>query len=331
MGRRDDPGVSRVVRRAGHLPRLWQHEAFGAGLQRVLRRCVELAARVAGEDAHRARLALKRARAVLRVAEAMRIAWARPERRRLAAHARKLAAARDWAVVTELARKCAPDLPRAAQRRAAALVALQCMVAGVRLAAWSRWLIAERERLGVSRPRRARARLLPKAELELGAPGFRCVWPRLSRRELRRAIAKSVRVVRRRGRLDLDRASEDELHEWRKAVIVLREQLYVLRPLLLPEAGGVAGRLRRLARKLGAAADWMMLIDAARGPTRRVPAATGLGRLIAHARRKRHRALVEAEVAWRALRPALRRGLISRHPADPAGRRPVARARAASG
>jgi CHAD domain-containing protein len=208
---------------------------------------------------------------------------------------------------------------------------MQQMAAAVRLTAWSRWLIAERERLGASWPRRARTQLVPKPGLEPGAPGMRCVWPRLSRRALRRAIAKSARVVRQRGRLDLDRASEDELHEWRKAVIVLREQLYVLRPLLLPEADGVAGRLRRLARKLGAAADWMMLIDAARGPTRRVPATTGVGRLIAHARRKRHRALVEAEVAWRAVRPALRRGLISRHPADPAGRRPVARARAAGG
>jgi CHAD domain-containing protein len=278
--------MSRAEQRRNRLPRLWQHEALGAGLQRVLFRCLDLAAKAVPEDVHRARLALKRARAILRLGEALGLVWAGAARARLARHARRLGIARDWAVVSGLARECAPGLRGEAQRCAQAVAGAPPIAGAVRLAAWSRWLGSERGRLVL------------------------CPWPALTRHRLRRVLAKSVRRARKQSRAAGDTPGAGALHEWRKAVIVLREQLYVLQPLVVRPQVRLAAQLHEVARKLGAAGDWQMLIDAVRGPSRRTALEGGPGRLIAHAHDARHRAIAQARGAWSPLRRALRRKLV---------------------
>ena len=278
--------MSRAEQRRNRLPRLWQHEAMGAGLQRVLLRCLELAAAVAPKDVHRARLALKRARAILRVGEALGLPWAGTARVRLARHARRLGTARDWVVVAGVARECALILRGDAKRCALAVADAPPIAGAVRLSVWSRWLVSERVRLAG------------------------CPWPALTRRRLRRALAKSVSRVRKHSRAAGDTPGAGALHEWRKTVIVLREQLYVLQPLVVRPQARLAVRLHHVARKLGAAGDWQMLIDAVRGPSRRTVLEGGPGRLIAHAHDARHRAIAQARNRWSALRHALRWKLV---------------------
>ncbi len=99
------------------------------------------------------------------------------------------------------------------------------------------------------------------------------------------------------------------MHEWRKAVIVLREQLYVLRPILVRRQVGLPVQLHGVARKLGAAADWFMLGMAACDPLRRAGLATGAKRLHARAQQARLNAIAEGHGEWKMLRPALRRKL----------------------
>ena len=278
--------MSRAEQRRNRLPRLWQHEALGTGLQRVLLRCLELAAEAAPENVHRARLALKRARAVLRLGEALGLPWAGAARCRLARHARRVGTARDWVVVAGVARESALILRGDAKRCALAVAGAPPTAGAVRLSAWSRWLINERVRLAA------------------------CPWPALTRRRLRRVLAKSERRARRHSRAAGNAPGAGALHEWRKAVIVLREQLYVLQPLVLRPQVRLAARLHEVARKLGAAGDWQMLIDAVRGPSRRTALEGGPGRLIAHAHDARHRAIAQARDAWSPLRHALRRKLV---------------------
>lgn len=279
--------MSRARQRADSLPRLWSHRSLQAELHRVLRDCLACAVAAVPRDVHRARLALKRARAVLRLAEVCGVDAAAARRRQLARHARRLAAARDQTVVAELARQCAAEFRGDARRCALAVAASAGLEPKViAWASWMRRLKEEGDRLG------------------------RQPWPAMNRGHLRRALAKSVRRARKTHVARTGEASAEELHEWRKAVIMLREQLYVLRPLLSRPQRGLPLRLHELARRLGAVGDWRMVIKAMVGTHAHVEVSTGRGRLIAHAQERRHRAIKQACRQWVALKPALRRRLI---------------------
>lgn len=198
-------------------------------------RCLERAertmadeSRAAGERVHEARVALKRARAVLRIGDVYGFAWTKLARLRLARLAGALAAARDAAVVAATAQ----HLGLATETKAAD--------AGISWVSWVENLTAEQQRLAD------------------------CPWPVLTRNDCVAALAESVCRLRRRERAARRGAAARRLHEWRKTVIVLREQLNVLRPLLTPGQQTYAPRLHRLARKLGAAQDLALLIAAER-------------------------------------------------------------------
>ena len=284
---RDDLRMSRARPRADNLPRLWAHRALGEELQRVLRECLALAVAAVPGDVHRARLSLKRARAVLRLAEGCGLGSATTLRHQLARHARQLAAVRDQSVVTELARECATEFRGDARRCALAVAASATLEHEViRWASWIKWLSEQTDRLA------------------------RQPWPVVSRQQLRRTLAKSVRRTRKTHIARTGEASAEELHEWRKAVIVLREQLHVLRPLLSRPQRGLPRRLHELSRRLGAVGDWRMVINAMVGTHAHVEVSTGRGHLIAHAQDRRHQAIKQACRQWVALKPALRRRLI---------------------
>ena len=280
----DDGGMNRGSRGLEALPRLWRHEAIRVGLRRVLLTCLQaaraaMAGQPASEDVHQARIALKRARAVLRLGDACGMAWTAPARRRLAKLARELAAARDGFVVAKTARRLAVKLAGRARLGAAGLVSRRAArTGGLNWAAWSRRLAAEQRRLAAQ------------------------PWPALTRRELERALARSVRRLRKR-ELDASAGGESAaLHEWRKAVIVLREQFNVLRPLRPQPQQCLAGQLHRVARKLGAAQDCHLLIVAAQ----RTRTSAGRAQLVSCAVQEWQRAVARARHHWAKVWPALR-------------------------
>jgi CHAD domain-containing protein len=231
FGRRECNAMNRVAHGPDALPRLRQHESIRGGLRRVLLGCLEhaLCAMSGGNGTaagriHEARISLKRARAVLRLGDDCGLAWTSLARLRLARLAGELAAVRDAAVVAETARKLG-------------------MGVGVAEAganpSWTAWI----SRLGAERRRLAH-----------------CEWPVIWRRDCIAALARSLWRLQKRERAAQRGAKTRQLHAWRKAVIVLREQLNVLRPLLTPPQQNCAGRLHRVARKLGAVQDLTLLI-----------------------------------------------------------------------
>ena len=100
-----------------------QREARGAGLRQVVCACCALAVELTAPEpdeaaVHRARQALKRVRAVLRLGETMGIAGAKAARRRLSRHARELSPMRDATVATKVAQRLARRLDGALQASA---------------------------------------------------------------------------------------------------------------------------------------------------------------------------------------------------------------------
>lgn len=279
--------MRRARQRADPFPRIWTHRTIGGELRRVLRECLALSAVAVPGDVHRARLALKRARAVLRLAGACGLGFATAQRRLLAQHARQLGSMRDQAVVAELARDWAAKV-RGVERRCAFAIAENATVElpVINWVNWIAWLTEERERLASE------------------------TWSVIGRRQLQRALAKAVRRVRKTHIVGTGEASAEELHEWRKAVIVLREQLYVLGPLLSRPQRRLPQRLHELSRRLGAVGDCRMVISAAAAIRVPFEASAGRGPLIVRAQERRDKAIREAARLWLALKPALRRRLI---------------------
>jgi CHAD domain-containing protein len=249
-----------TVHRPEDLPRLRSHEAIRAGLRRVLLRCVARAGAVADREGiasgrvHAGRVALKRARAVLRVAESAGAPWAAEARRRLARQAGVIAELRDAEVLAETARQLGAVV---LHRR--------------REFSWPEWrnrLLAEWRRLA------------------------RCHWPVMSRLRWKAALADSIRRMHETQREAKRGAKPGRLHEWRKAVIVLREQLNVLQTRLTPQERKLAKRLHQIARRLGAVQDLSLVVKAER---RRTPDGQR-SELEDRARRVRRRAIKQARV-----------------------------------
>ena len=270
------------------LPKLRRREPIGAGLGRVVRECVVWAGK--GDpvqiDAavHKARRALKRARAVLRLAEDLGVAGAKVAQRRLARIGRELSPRRDAAVVAKMAGRVGEKL----RDRAPAGVSPGATRAGAadRLW-WTRWrktLAAELRRLD---------------RIDWGRPTAAAVQPALA------LAAKRVRQWARAARTSGDVAS---VHEWRKAVIVLREQMLVVKARLAPRAGAaaLASRLHDLASRLGEVMDCHVFEIRMRGGEVG-PARAGRARLEKFARKRERRALRRARRAWPKLKRQLRR------------------------
>ncbi|MFI5356424.1 MAG: CHAD domain-containing protein [Opitutales bacterium] len=249
-------------------------ESIGGGLRRVLLDCLERAQRVAAEAegseverVHEARLALKRVRAVLRLADACGLSWAQEARARIASLSRELGSVRDPTVVTSAARRLGSAVP------IAGTASPTCWPE------WGRRLAAERRRLS------------------------RCRWPGVTRAVCHAALAGSVQRLERRERNAAAGFDASRLHEWRKAVIGLREKLNVTRALLTRRQQSHAARLHEVARRLGTAQDLALLIAAAKV---HLPRAMRLD-LVKLAQRKRRRAVKQARRFAQGLTHDLRR------------------------
>lgn len=269
------------------LPRLQRREALGEGLHDVVRRCGEIAqggtkGRWDEPTVHRVRQALKRARAVLRLGTSLRVRHARQLRRRLATLARQLSPLRDATVVArqtsdwraEVAAKCRAGLDE--------LAAVRLDFASISWRDWRRAVAAEMRRVG---------------RLEWGSPTLL---------NLERALARSARRVRRRAHGARKSNHFAARHEWRKAVIVLREQVLVADPLLGRETTALHARLHDLAHELGRLTDLHVLAE--RSEEHDWPKALrGAHRRLRHfIRRKSRRAEARAWKCWTPLKAELR-------------------------
>ena len=270
--------------------------ALGAGLVR------EAAGQLAGLAAapvapvHRARVALKRARSVLRLLEKAGAAWAIMPRYRLAEAGGLMSAARENAVAAALARRLARRLrgrERAVVRR---LAERDCP-----------WAPPDAEQI-------RQALLLESRELA-AAPA-----PVTTPAQLRELLRQSLDRTRRRYYAAVMKPTLESVHDWRKAVIVLRDQC-AFAAARWPEGADVAHPLLvRLARQLGRRGDVALLVR--RLQHLRVPPAHGPARrkLIARLQGQRDRATLTAMLRWLRLERRLHRLLAD--PGEP-GRPPT--------
>ena len=270
------------------LPQLKRREDLGGELLAAMRECCELATRAlvkhTDDGVHGVRQAFKRARAVLRLAEDAGAAPAKSLRREIARAARKFSSLRDATVAARTAEKLAGDLADGAQAAARELARKKARQPN---AAW--WSARRTEFARI----RHKLKRLGKSEL---AP-----------HELETSLRCSVKRVDRQAKRACRDHDRETAHEWRKQVIVLREQILVARTLLGAKTDELHDGLKKLAHRLGEATDCQVFIAAAekhRWPDRFADAPS---KLIAVAQKKQKRALKQARRCWKKVRRGLRR------------------------
>ncbi len=210
--------------------------ALSAGLTReAAEQLADLSAAPVG-PVHRARVALKRARSALRLLEKAGAAWAIMPRYRLAELAARMSAAREMAVAAGLAGK----LSRRLQGREREVATLLAKKPG---------------RLAPPGAEQIRQELLAEAHHLALAPA-----PAVSPAELRALLRQSLHRADRWYYAAAMKPTLEAVHEWRKAVIVLRDQA-ALAAARWPQGAGMAQPLlARLARQLGRRGDLALLV-----------------------------------------------------------------------
>lgn len=185
---------------------------------------------------HGARVSLKRARASLKLLGRGKSGWAPAMRRRLSAVARELATARESAVAADLAGRLQRRL-RGDERRVAAQLVRSCVL------------------LAPGNPAGLQARLEDEAERLLARDAPSVSGKRL-RRRLRARLAEaeaSHAAARQHG--------VAEVHDWRKDVVMLRDQTGLASSHWKRGAGRAHVVLIGLARRLGRAGDLSLLLQ----------------------------------------------------------------------
>jgi hypothetical protein len=257
-------------------------------LRDAVRECCALALRATArwqndKAVHLARQMLKRARAVLRLLEDAGVRGAKTRRRELAECARQLSPLRDAAVASRLAVQLADRLR--SQPQAAALAQARAKVPTRSAKWWRGWrrTVAEAvhnlDRLSDATP----------------APG-----------KLEQCFRRSVRRVRRQA----GKARADDMaavHIWRKALVILREQVLVVRPLIGRANDRLYTQLCKLTHRLGDATDCRVLLASVE--KRRWPASFGRApeKLAALLRRRQKQAVKRARRPWQKVREVLAR------------------------
>jgi len=270
--------------------RLPLNRAVGSGLVALSAGLVRDAAEQLAEVAvksiasvHRARVALKRARSALRLLEKAGAAWAIMPRYRLAELGGRMSLARENAVAAALARKISRQL-RGREREMAALLAARP----------GPLMPPNAEEIGPA--------LLAEARSLAAAPA-----PEISPAQLRSLLRQSLDRTSRRYYTAVNKPTLESVHEWRKTVIILRDQT-TLAAARWPRGAGIAQPLLvRLARRLGRRGDLALLVR--RLQRRRVPPALAAARwrLIARLEEQCALATLGALVLWLPLESRLTR------------------------
>lgn len=234
------------------------------------------------EGVHQLRRVTKRARAVLRLAEDAGRPGVREVRCLLTRAARPFAPLRDATVVAALAGKLAAK--RKGRVAEAALTIAEAGPPAHEPAWWTRqW------------------RQFARVRAELG----RLDETPLSPAEIAAALEKSVRRVCRRFDRVRPGGPFKRAHAWRKAVKLLRSQLQAA-PVVSEPLRKLSGRLKKIARWLGGAADYeafMTALDERAWPR---DMRTAVKKLSAQARKQQRQFVTRACKAWAKARPGLR-------------------------
>lgn len=223
---------------------------------------------------HRARVALKRARSVLRLLEKAGADWAVMPRMRLVELGGRMSAAREAAVTADRARKLARRL-RGRERDVARL-----------LAARQGAIVPE----GTEAMRRALAR---EAQLLGFAPA-----PAVTPADLRDLLRQALGRASRRYYDAALKPSRRSVHEWRKAVIVLRDQVTLAAGRWPEGAGAAQPLLAKFGRRLGRLGDLSLLLAGLQRPW--VPPELEAARRTLHAqlRARRERETLLVLLRW---------------------------------
>ena len=226
------------------------------------------------KSVHRTRVALKQARSTLRLLEKAGAIWAIMPRYRLAHLGGLMSAARERAVTLALADKLSRKV-RGRERRVAVLLAPR----------EPRVVPPDFEQIRLALLRESR-------EIGLAPP------PVIVPAQLRHLLRRSLERATSRQREAVIRSTNESMHEWRKAVIVLRDQTR-LAASRWPQGAGVAHPLLvRLARQLGRRGDLLLLLS--RLQQLRVPAVLKPARrsLLARLEKQREQATLTALLRW---------------------------------
>lgn len=185
---------------------------------------------------HRARVALKRARSTLRLLEKAGAAWAIMPRYRLAELGGRMSAVREAAVAAALADNLSRRV-RGRERDVAVLLATRK----------NRMVPPDLEQIKQALLRESR---------EIGlAPA-----PVIPPAQLRHLLRQSLDRTARRYYEAAMRSTLESVHEWRKAVIVLRDQAGLAASRWPKGAGTAQPLLVRFARQLGQRGDLALLV-----------------------------------------------------------------------
>jgi hypothetical protein len=228
-------------------------------------------------------VALKRARSTLRLLEKAGADWAVMPRYRLSELAGRMSAAREAAVAADLARTLARRL-RGRERQVARLLA----------ARQGPFIPPEAEEL-------KRALLRESRELSLAPP------PAVSPVQLRALLRRSLERTVRRYYAAAMKPTLESVHEWRKALIVLRDQTAMAAARWPTGAGEAQPLLVKFARQLGHRGDLALLVRCLQYPW--VPPALGPARrsLLARLKAQREQATLTALLRWLSLERRLTR------------------------
>ena len=225
---------------------------------------------------HVARQAIKRARAILRWLEKAGLSRARARRHELARYMRQLSRRRNAVVTVQLSRRLARKVRGSTRAAAFALAATR--VPRQSRGWWKSWrqsVARAEERLG---------------RLPRGGPDVRalssCLFDSYHR------ACRWARKVRRHGRIS-------SAHEWRKTVVLWREQLLLAPPLGPTALTGLRDHLHQLTHRLGQAVDCQLLLETLAG--RRWPKIPDRAprKLAALARHRQKHALKRARRLWK--------------------------------
>lgn len=272
-----------------HLP---LNRSIGAGLVALAAGLVrEAAERLAGvatepvESVHVARVTLKRARSTLRLLEKAGAAWALMPRHRLAELGGRMSAAREHAVTAVLARKLCRELPGREREVMSMLAARPGRLRPPNVSQVQQALFAEARNLSA----------VPT--------------PDITPARLRNLLRQSLGRAERRHGVAARKPTLETVHDWRKAVIVLRDQTTLAARRWPQGARAAQPGLVRLARQLGRRGDLALLVR--RLQRLRVPPELDAARrrLIARLRVQLERATRASLRRWRPLERRLIRRL----------------------
>jgi hypothetical protein len=219
--------------------------ALGAGLVREAAGQLAEVSAAPEDSVHRARVALKRARSTLRLLEKAGANWAIAPRHRLAELGVRMSAARENAVAARLARR----LSRGLQGRKKKVAALLAARPGP-------WAPADPGHI-------RRALLVEAREIAMAPP------PPITPGQWRGLLRQSHDRADRRYLAAVQKPTHEAVHEWRKAVIVLRDQLTMAAGRWPGGAGVAQPLLVRLSRQIGRRGDLALLVG--RLQRKRVP------------------------------------------------------------